>query len=232
MNLFIGTSGYSYKEWKGPFYPNDLSDAEFLRYYGSKLNAVEINNTFYRLPKESVVRTWGEQVPEGFLFSIKASQRITHMKRLRDVEDETEYLMRTARVLKQKLGVVSFQLPPNLKKDADRLANFLKLLAGDVRVAFEFRHASWFDDETYRMLQDHNCSLCIADFDEKLEVPFVSTADWGYLRLRRENYTTPELKRWVKRVQGEAWNTAFVFFKHEDEGIGPKLAMKFRSLSG
>ncbi len=230
MNLFVGTSGYSYKEWKGHFYPDDLPDKEFLQYYGTKLNSVEINNTFYRLPKESVVLAWGEQVPDGFTFSIKASQRITHIKRLKDVGDETEYLMRTIRVLKQKLGVVLFQLPPNMKKDTGRLTAFLKLLSGDVPVAFEFRHTSWFDEEIYALLRKHNCSMCIADFDEKLEVPFVSTADWGYLRLRREKYTPAELRKWMKRVQGEGWKSAFVFFKHEDKGIGPKLAMKFKKL--
>ncbi len=230
MNLYVGTSGYSYKEWKGHFYPEDLSEKEFLKFYGTKLNAVEINNTFYRLPKESVVTSWADQVPETFAFSIKASQRITHIKRLKEVGDETEYLMRVVRTLKQRLGVVLFQVPPNMKKDIERLRGFLKLLAGDVRVAIEFRHASWFDDETYNLLNENNCSLCVADWDEKLDVPFVSTADWGYLRLRRESYTPGDLKKWMKRVQDQRWKTAFVFFKHEEAGIGPKLAMKFRDL--
>jgi uncharacterized protein YecE (DUF72 family) len=231
MNLYVGTSGYSYKEWKGNFYPDDLPEKEFLHYYGTKLNAVEINNTFYRLPKESVMTGWGKQVPDGFQFSVKASQRITHIKRLKEVGDETEYLIRTARSLGGKLGVVLFQLPPNMKKDIERLGQFFKLLSGDVRVAVEFRHTSWFDDETYALLKENNSSLCIADFDEKLEVPFVRTADWGYLRLRREGYTAPELKKWMKRVQQQQWQTAFVFFKHEDAGIGPKLATQFRKLS-
>ncbi len=230
MNLYVGTSGYSYKEWKGHFYPDDLSEKEFLKFYGTKLNAVEINNTFYRLPKESVVTSWADQVPETFAFSIKGSQRITHIKRLKEVGDETEYLMRVVRTLKQRLGVVLFQLPPNMKKDIERLRGFLKLLAGDVRVAIEFRHPSWFDDETYHLLNESNCSLCVADWDEKLDVPFVSTADWGYLRLRRESYTPADLKKWMKRVQDQKWKTAFIFFKHEDEATGPKLAMKFRDL--
>ncbi len=230
VNLYIGTSGYSYKEWKGNFYPEDLSDKEFLKFYGTKLNSVEINNTFYRLPKESVVTAWGEQVPKTFRFSVKASQKITHIKRLKEVGDETEYLMRTARVLGEQLGVVLFQLPPNMKKDIDRLKTFFRLLTGDVKIALEFRHPSWFDDETYALLKENNSSMCIADFDEKLEVPFVSTADWGYLRLRREGYTTSELKKWKKRVDEQEWKTAFVFFKHEDAGIGPKLAVKFGSL--
>lgn len=231
MKLHVGTSGYSYKEWKGHFYPEDLSEKEFLKYYGTKLNAVEINNTFYRLPKESVVQSWAEQVPENFAFSVKASQRITHVKRLKDVGDETEYLMRVVRTLKQRLGVVLFQLPPNMKRDIERLQQFLKLLVGDVRVAIEFRHTSWFDDETYKLLKENNCSLCVADWDEKLEVPFVRTADWGYLRLRRESYMPADLKKWMKTIQDQKWKTAFVFFKHEDEATGPKLAMKFLSLA-
>ncbi len=230
MKLYVGTSGYSYKEWKGHFYPEDLPEKEFLNFYGTKLNAVEINNTFYRLPKESVVQAWAEQVPDDFAFSVKASQRITHIKRLREVGDETEYLMRVVRSLKHRLGVVLFQLPPNMKKDIERLQQFLTLLTGNVRVAIEFRHQSWFDEEIYNLLQKSNCSLCIADWDEKLEVPFVSTADWGYLRLRRESYTPADLKKWMKRIQAQNWKAAFVFFKHEDAGIGPKLAMKFLKL--
>lgn len=232
MNLYVGTSGYSYKEWKGNFYPEDLSDKEMLKFYGTKLNSVEINNTFYRLPNESVVKNWADQVPDSFAFSVKASQKITHMKRLKDVGDETEFLVRVARTLGNKLGVLLFQLPPNMKKDIARLETFLKLLSGDVRTAFEFRHVSWFDDETYVLLRANNCPLCIADVDDDgLQVPFVSTADWGYLRLRRENYTPAELKKWFKKVNEQDWSNAFVFFKHEDAGIGPKLAMKFRNLS-
>jgi uncharacterized protein YecE (DUF72 family) len=230
MHFYIGTSGYSYKEWKGNFYPEDLAEKEFLRYYGTKLNSVEINNTFYRLPKQNVMQSWGEQVPQEFRFSIKASQRITHIKRLKDVGDETEYLVRTARSLGEKLGVLLFQLPPNMKKDIERLGLFFKLLSGDLKVAIEFRHSSWFDDDTFALLKENNSSLCIADVDEKLEVPFVSTADWGYLRLRREQYAPAELRKWHKRVSGEKWKTAFVFFKHEDAGIGPKLASEFSKL--
>jgi uncharacterized protein YecE (DUF72 family) len=231
MKLFVGTSGYSYKEWKGSFYPDDLSDKLFLQFYGSKLNSVEINNTFYRLPSESVVKSWGNQVPADFQFSIKASQKISHIKRIKDVADETEYLLRTIRTLGNRLGVVLVQLPPNMKKDIERLKAFFRLLSGDVRVAFEFRNTSWFDDETYAVLRENNSSMCIADFDEKLEVPFVTTADWGYLRLRREGYTPFDLKKWKKRIHDQQWHTAFVFFKHENaEQSPPTLAMKFRSL--
>ncbi|MEK9136369.1 MAG: DUF72 domain-containing protein [Bacteroidota bacterium] len=230
MHLFVGTSGYSYKEWKGNFYPEDLPDKEMLSYYGKQLSAVEINNTFYRMPKESVLKLWAEQVPSGFRFSIKASQRITHIKRLKDAGDETEYLLRTARTLEEKLGVILFQLPPNLKKDLDRLARFLKTLHGDIRATFEFRHPSWFDDEVFNLLRENSCALCIADFDEELEVPLVGTAPWGYLRLRRESYSTADLKKWLKRIEGQNWKDAFVFFKHEDAGTGPKLAAQFIKL--
>ena len=141
MHLLVGTSGYSYKEWKGNFYPEDLSDKEMLRYYGTKLSTVEINNTFYRLPKESVLKSWADQVPAEFQFVIKASQRITHIKRLKDAGDETEYLLRIIRVLwLHASACILFQLPPNLKKDLPRLEQFLKHLPGDTRAAFEFRH--------------------------------------------------------------------------------------------
>jgi uncharacterized protein YecE (DUF72 family) len=231
MKLFVGTSGYSYKQWKGHFYPEKLSDKEFLNFYGTKLNAVEINNTFYQMPKEAAMQHWAEQVSKGFAFSIKASQRITHIKRLNDVGSETEYLIRTARTLGEKLGVLLFQLPPNMKKDSARLDAFFKPLSGDVRIAFEFRHESWFDEETFALLRTHNASLCIADVDDDgLHVPFVSTANWGYLRLRREHYTPAELKKWHKKVNEQKWNAAFIFFKHEDEAIGPKLAMQFLNL--
>ncbi len=232
MNLYVGTSGYSYKQWKGNFYPKDLSDKEMLSYYAKQLPTVEINNTFYRLPKESVLASWAEQVPADFRFSIKASQLITHIKRLKEAGDETEYLLRTVQTLAARLGVILFQLPPNLKKDLPRLEQFLKHIPGDVRAAFEFRHATWFEDDVFALLRTNGCALCIADADGELEIPFVSTANWGYLRLRRENYSAADLKNWMKKVQSQEWNDVFVFFKHEDEGTGPKLAGQFLNLAG
>ena len=231
MNLYVGTSGYSYKEWKGNFYPKDLPDKEMLAYYGTKLPSVEINNTFYRLPKEAVLKSWADQVPQAFRFSIKASQRITHIKRLKDALDETEYLIRTVKVIGEKLGVILFQLPPNFKKDLPRLEQFLKQLPSGVRAAFEFRHATWFESDVFDLLRASNCSLCIADADDDLEIPFVATAQWGYLRLRREQYSATDLKKWMKQVQSQDWTDAFVFFKHEDEGTGPKLAGQFLALA-
>lgn len=231
MKLWVGTSGYSYKEWKGPFYPEDLPDKDMLPFYSSKLPAVEINNTFYRMPTASVLENWAGQVPSEFRFSIKASQKITHQKRLKDAGDETVYLLKTAKSMKEKLGVILFQLPPYLRKELSRLEDFLKLLGDDVRAAFEFRHETWFADEVYDLLKKYNCALCISETDDEAETPFAATADWGYLRLRRQDYAEGDLANWVKRITAQKWKEAFVFFKHEDEGAGPKLATEFIALS-
>src|SRR5213596_1156040 len=216
MNLYVGTSGYSYKEWKGPFYPEDLPDKQMLRYYGERFRAVEINNTFYRMPKAAVLEAWAAEVPVDFKFVLKAPQRITHMQRLKDAGDSVSYLLDVAGALKERLGPLLFQLPPYLKKDAPRLREFLALLPPDRRVAFEFRDQSWFDDEVFGLLRDHQAALCIAEAEDDLKVPFVSTADWGYLRLRLADYDDAELKAWVERVAAQGWQDAFVFFKHED----------------
>lgn len=227
MDLYAGTSGYSYKEWKGSFYPEDLPEREMLGFYGTQLNAVEINNTFYRFPKEELLKGWSEQVSGEFRFVLKASQKITHFKRLKSTEEETSYFVRVARILGARLGVLFFQLPPNLKKDTPRLREFLDLLPGDIHCSFEFRNSSWFDDELYSVLKEKNSALCIADAGTDPEVPFVSTADWGYVRLRRERYTQADLKKWASRIRNAGWKECFVFFKHEDGATGPKLATKF-----
>jgi uncharacterized protein YecE (DUF72 family) len=231
MNLYVGTSGYSYKEWKGSFYPEDLPAKEMLRYYGERFKTVEINNTFYRMPKASVLEAWAAEVPADFRFVLKASQKITHFARLKDAGDPVAYLLKVAGVLGERLGPLLFQLPPNLKKDAARLRDFLALLPVDRRAAFEFRHQTWFDDEAFGLLREHKAVLCIAEAEDGVEVPFVSTADWGYLRLRMPDYTPADLKTWLKRVRESGWTDAFVFFKHEDEGMGPKLAKRFLDLA-
>ena len=231
MNLHVGTSGYSYKEWKGNFYPEDLPAKEMLAYYSRRLPAVEINNTFYRLPQASMIENWREQVPESFRFSIKATQRITHIKRLKNCSEETKYLLDTASLLGDRLGVVLFQLPPNAKKDLERLRDFLDCLPTKIRCAFEFRHESWFEDDTFAALQAKNCALVVSDTDAKPLDDIISTADWGYLRLRKTSYETQDLKEWMKRVQNQKWSDAFIFFKHEDEGVGPNLAAKFLKLA-
>jgi len=227
MNLYVGTSGYSYKEWKGTFYPEDLPDKQMLRYYGERFRSVEINNTFYRMPKPAMLEAWAAEAPADFKFVLKASQQITHIKRLKDVRDSVSYLLEVAGALKERLGPLLFQLPPHLKKDAARLRDFLALLPPDRRAAIEFRHPSWFDDEVFGLLREHRAVLCIAEAEEGVEVPFVSTSDWGYLRLRRPDYGDSELKSWVDRVRQQNWQDAFIFFKHEDEGKGPQMAKRF-----
>ncbi|PYS24381.1 MAG: DUF72 domain-containing protein [Acidobacteria bacterium] len=231
MNLHVGTSGYSYKEWKGTFYPEDLPAKEMLSYYSRRLPAVEINNTFYRLPQPNMIENWKQQVPENFRFSIKATQRITHIKRLQNCSEETRYLLDTASLLGDRLGVVLFQLPPNSKKDAERLRDFLSLLPDDKRAAFEFRHESWCDDEVLELLRTKNCAWVVSDMDEKPLTEIIRTANWGYLRLRKTNYESNDLVEWMGRVQKQKWEDAFIFFKHEDEGVGPKLAQKFLELA-
>jgi uncharacterized protein YecE (DUF72 family) len=231
MRVAVGTSGYSYKEWKGSFYPEDLPASEMLRFYASRLPAVEINNTFYRMPRSDVLAGWAEQVPDGFTFVLKASQRITHQKRLKDATEEVDYFFRVATTLGDRLGPVLFQLPPNLKKDLPRLEQFLALLPAGSRSAFEFRHASWFDGDVLAALRSQGASLCVAE-DEDLAAPLESTADWGYLRLRRPDYGEEELTRWAERIRAQPWREAFVFFKHEEAGAGPKLAARLLDLLG
>lgn len=231
MNLRVGTSGYSYQEWKGSFYPEDLSAKAMLSYYAERLPAVEINNTFYRMPQQSMLENWRAQVPASFRFSLKAPQRITHFKRLKDSEEETKYFLETASLLGNCLGVTLFQLPPNLKKDLPRLESFLQSLPSGPRAAFEFRHPTWFDDDVLSVLRKSNRTLCISDTDDLPTTHIDSTAEWGYLRLRRVEYSEADLLEWLKRIKAQGWVEAFVFFKHEDEGTGPKLAAKFLRLA-
>ena len=226
MRLLTGTSGFSYKEWKGSFYPEDLPASGMLRYYAEHFPAVEINNTFYRMPSEKVLKQWADDVPDGFTFVLKASQQITHRKRLKDAADPVAYFFRIAAVLADRLGPTLVQLPPNLKKDVARLDDFLATLPDGARTAFEFRHDSWFDDDVYAALAARGAALCIAD-SEDLETPFRDTASWGYLRLRRVGYEAPDLERWVERIRATSWSDVFVFFKHEDAGTGPRLARRF-----
>jgi len=230
MNLYVGTSGYSYKEWKGTFYPADMSSKGMLHYYGERFKTVEINNTFYRMPNISVLQTWAAEVPPDFKFVLKAPRQITHSQRLKNSGDSVSYLLEVAGALKERLGPLLFQLPPNLKKDVPRLRDFLSLLPARCRAAFEFRHQSWFDDEVFALLNDHHAALCIAEAEGDLEVPFVATSDWGYLRLRRPDYGDAELKTWINLVREQDWRDVFVFFKHEDEGKAPRMAKRFLEL--
>ena len=233
MRTFIGTSGFAYKEWKGSFYPADLPASAMLSYYAEHFAACEINNTFYRMPSESVLQEWTTQVPSHFQFVLKAPRQITHNKRLKEVQQPVEYLLQTSAVLGAQRGPFLVQLPPNMKKDVERLRGFLTLLPKDVRAALEFRHESWHDAEVFDALREFNASLCIAHVEEEegaVQTPFEQTADWGYLRLRQVHYADGELEEWAARVKGSSWKEAFVFFKHEDEGTGPKLAKRFEAL--
>jgi uncharacterized protein YecE (DUF72 family) len=219
MRVHVGTSGYAYKEWRGSFYPEKMKDKDMLRYYSERLRAVEINNTFYRLPGREMLLRWTEQVPEGFLFVLKASQRITHRQRLAAASKETvDYLFETAAALGPRLGPIFFQTPPFLKKDAARLRGFLDLLPRSHPVAFEFRHETWFDDEIYDALRARNAALVAADKDDAAgtATAVTPTADWGYLRLRRCDYDDAALAAWAERIRAQPWKVAFVFFKHED----------------
>jgi uncharacterized protein YecE (DUF72 family) len=215
MKILAGTSGFAFKEWKGPFYPEDLKDAEMLAYYSSKFSTVEINNTFYQLPKEKVLLDWAAQVPEQFSFAIKASRKITHFARLKPESAESvEYLVRATALLAERVGPILFQLPPNLKKDLDLLRGFLDRLPEGRRYAMEFRHASWFEDPVFDALREHNVAL-VAIEQEDFSSPVYATASWGYVRLHRLDYTPFQLEEWAKRVNANGWNEAYVFFKHD-----------------
>jgi uncharacterized protein YecE (DUF72 family) len=230
MTIYAGTSGFAYKEWKGTFYPRGLRNDDMLSHYGSQFLTVEINSTFYRMPTELTLERWAGQVPEAFRFVLKASQRITHHRRLRDVDDPLAYFLATARHLGARLGALLFQLPPNFKADVARLDAFLALLPNDVRVAFEFRHASWHDEETFALLRARGAALCVAD-GEKLEPARIASAEFGYLRLRGEGYEDAELRAWAAWIADQAWTDTYVFFKHEDGAAGPALARRFLDLA-
>jgi uncharacterized protein YecE (DUF72 family) len=231
MNFYVGTSGYSYKEWKGSFYPQKLPAKQMLNFYSEHFKTVESNYTFKRLPTASVVAAWVSAVPADFQFALKAPEQITHYKRLKNAGDAVARFLKVAKQFKKRLGPLLFQLPPNFKKDTSRLRAFLRWLPRRNRVAFEFRHASWFDDEIFDLLRAHHVALCIADEKDDLIVPFVATTNWGCLRLRRPEYSDATLRRWIKQVRSQDWQDVFVFFKHEDEAKGPRFAKRFLELA-
>ena len=232
MKVRAGTSGYSYKEWKGNFYPADLSAAGMLPFYAKHFSTVEINNTFYRMPSEKMLLNWSAQVADEFAFVLKAPRRITHDKRLKNVGDDVAYLLKTVTALGKKRGPLLFQLPPFFRKDLACLRDFLGLMPPDGQAACEFRHQSWFDDEVFDVLRAHNAALCLAEAETDLDVPFVATAAWGYIRLRRPDYSDKDLRDWAKRIQDQPWKNVFVFFKHEEAGKGPQFATRFLEIVG
>jgi len=228
--ILAGTSGYNYPEWRGRFYPERLAGTKMLPYYAERFRTVEINATFYRMPTPALLAGWADQVPEGFRFSLKAPRRITHDRRLHECADLVAAFASAAATLGSRLGVLLFQLPPNLRCDLDRFDAFLDVLPARVPAAFEFRHPSWWDEPVFDRLRRRNLALAIADSDER-RTPFVATADYGYLRLRDQDYGEAELAAWARRVNEEpAWRDVFVYFKHEDEGRGPELAARFTAL--
>ena len=219
MKILAGTSGFAFKEWKGPFYPEKMKNDDMLGFYAGKFPTVEINNTFYRLPKEAVLTDWASQVPESFKFAIKASQKITHFARLKpESADAVEYLLRVTKALGTRLGPILFQLPPNLKKDFDRLTAFVATLPPDAKYAIEFRHESWFGDDVYELLRSRDIAMGIIE-QEEFSSPVVATASWGYARLHRFDYDAARLADWAAKIKAMAWADAFVYFKH-DEGVG------------
>ncbi len=231
MNLWIGTSGFQYAEWKGTFYPEKMPTAKMLPYYAERLSTTEINYSFHRIPSAKTIEGWYRATPEGFKFSLKAPQKVTHWAKLRNCGDTMRFFHGVISDLEGKLGPVLFQLPPTLKKDAALLEAFLADIPDGMRGAFEFRDASWFDDEVYMLLRAKNLALCTAE-SEKLQTPDVVTADYGYLRLRREDYVEADVARWSDAIRAHAseWSDAFVYFKHEESGIGPKLAIQMKEL--
>lgn len=240
MQIWCGTSGFSYEPWRGPFYPADLPSAEMLRFYATRLPVVEINNTFYRMPRAAMLAQWAEQTPSGFGFVLKASRRITHMARLRDAAEPVRYLFEAAAALGDKLGPVLFQCPPQLRKDAPRLEAFLATLPPERPVAIELRHRSWFDDEVCALLRRHGrAALCTTEGDGQptgedgspLASVLTPTADFGYLRLRAPMYDDAALAGWLERIAAQPWSRAYVFFKHEEEGAAPRFALQMQALA-
>jgi len=229
--LLVGTSGYNFPEWRGSFYPPKLPSKQWLEYYAQQLGTVEINYTFYRMPNAKTIDGWNAATPESFTFVLKAPQRITHIARLKNIDEPLRVFLDLIRKLNAKLGAVLFQLPPNYKKDLARLSDLLTQFPTDVRAACEFRHASWWSDDVYDLLRSTNTALCIAD-TEAGTTPLVATANFGYIRLRDEGYDEAGLRDWMTKVQtlGSAWTDVFIFFKHEEKGMGPKLAREFLAL--
>ena len=232
-NIFVGTSGYNYPEWKGSFYPADLAAAKMLPYYAARFPTVEINYTFYRMPSVQLLAGWIKQVPKAFRFTLKAPRRITHDAKLVNCEALTAQFCLAAGTLGDQLGALLFQLPPSLKKDLPRLDAFLDTLPPKAPAAFEFRHPSWFDAEVFAHLRDRGRTLCVAD-SEKLETPLEVTADMAYFRLRDEGYQAGDIEQWATKIEAlrSRCSDIYVYFKHEEQGLGPAFARQLMKQLG
>jgi len=225
--LLAGASGYSFKEWKGTFYPADMKPEGMLAWYGERLPTVEINNTFYQMPKTAALENWARATPETFRFSVKASRRITHLSRLKadTAADSVAFLYRNLETLGAKRGPVLFQLPPFLKKDLPRLQEFLAILPADHRAAFEFRNGTWFADDVYAALKAAGAALCLSEREDNAPPPLVETAPWGYVRLRLEDYSEDALAAWAKRLAATSWRQIHAYFMHEPTAPGYARAL-------
>jgi uncharacterized protein YecE (DUF72 family) len=232
MRFLVGTSGYSYKEWKGAFYPEKLPDKKMLGYYAEHFSTVEINSTFRRFPTASTVESWAAQVPATFRFVLKARQTITHFRRLQNAEEQIDDFINLASLLRERQGPLLFQLPPNFKKDMARLEAFLKYVNGRAAIVLQLQHESWYDDEVFECLCAHAAALCCVDDEGFACDKVIRTTNWGFVRLREERYTDARLKQWIDKLAFQQWDEAYVFFKHEDVGAGPKFAARFLELAG
>ena len=231
--LLAGASGYSFKEWKGSFYPEKIKPEDMLAFYADRLPTVEINNTFYRMPTTAMLEDWAGSTPERFRFAIKAPRRITHMARLKaeTAADSVDFLYRNLAALGAKRGPVLFQLPPFLKKDLPRLAEFLRLLPEGHRATFEFRNDSWFADDVYDALKAAGAALCLSEREDNAPPPLVETAPWGYVRLRLETYSDADLEQWCRRLEATSWREIYAYFMHEPTAPAyAKTLMRFGSL--
>lgn len=233
MKLWIGTSGFQYPEWKGTFYPEKMPPKQMLPFYAQHFLTTEINYSFRRIPSPKTIEAWMGATPPQFKFTFKAPQKITHFSKLRNCQDTIEYFAAILNLLEDRLGAVLFQLPPTFAKDASVLKDLLSGLPPGWKPAFEFRHPSWFDDEIANVLREHHGALCFAESGE-FATPLTCTADFGYLRLRREDYADADIERWARFLESKQtlWKEAFVYFKHEESGIGPRLAVQLLTRLG
>jgi uncharacterized protein YecE (DUF72 family) len=230
MKFLVGTSGYSYKEWKGNFYPDKCTQKDMLSYYAQHFSTVEINSTFRRFPTTTTIESWAQQVSETFRFVLKGRQTITHFRRLQNAEDQIDDFINIASLLKERQGPLLFQLPPNFKKDVPRLDVFLNYVGRRAAVVLQLQHESWFDDDVYSCLRAHSAALCSVDDKGPACDEVIATSSWGYVRLREQRYTDARLRKWIEKIKAQDWKEVYVFFKHENAGAGPKLATRFVEL--